>query len=79
MADYVNLKDQRRMRVLVPNASTMKSFADAADPLFAEADSLRAANDRLAATRDLLLPRLVTGKLDISEIDLGALTPPEAA
>ena len=33
----------------------------------------------LAATRDLLLPRLVTGRLDISEIDLGELLPPEPA
>jgi type I restriction enzyme S subunit len=32
---------------------------------------------RLAATRDLLLPRLITGQLDISEIDLGILTPVE--
>lgn len=29
----------------------------------------------LTATRDLLLPRLVTGRLDISDIDLGILTP----
>jgi type I restriction enzyme S subunit len=32
----------------------------------------------LAATRDLLLPRLVTGRLDISDVDLGVLTPTEA-
>ncbi len=32
----------------------------------------------LAATRDLLLPRLVTGRLDISDVDLGELLPPEA-
>ena len=34
-------------------------------------------NHRLAATRDLLLPRLVSGQLDISDIDLGVLTPTE--
>jgi type I restriction enzyme S subunit len=33
----------------------------------------------LASTRDLLLPRLVTGRLDISHIDLGALLPAEVA
>ena len=33
----------------------------------------------LARTRDLLLPRLVTGRLDISDIDLGALLPDENA
>jgi type I restriction enzyme S subunit len=35
-------------------------------------------NHQLAATRDLLLPRLVTGRLDISDLDLGVLTPTEA-
>ncbi len=35
-------------------------------------------NRRLASTRDLLLPRLVTGHLDISDIDLGDLLPPES-
>jgi type I restriction enzyme, S subunit len=34
-------------------------------------------NKTLLATRDLLLPRLVTGRLDISELDLGALTAPD--
>ena len=33
----------------------------------------------LAATRDLLLPRLVTGRLDISDIVLGALLPADEA
>jgi hypothetical protein len=35
-------------------------------------------NRQLATTRDLLLPRLVTGRLDISDVDLGILTPTEA-
>ncbi len=33
----------------------------------------------LAATRDLLLPRLVTGRIDISDVDLAQLLPSEAA
>lgn len=35
-------------------------------------------NHQLATTRDLLLPRLVSGQLDISDVDLGILTPSEA-
>ena len=41
------------------------------------AAGLRATSDSLAATRDLLLPRLVTGRLDISDVDLGVLSPTE--
>jgi hypothetical protein len=32
----------------------------------------------LITTRDILLTRLVTGQLDIADIDLGVLTPSEA-
>ena len=35
------------------------------------------ATQTLARARDLLLPRLVTGRLDISDLDLGTLVPPE--
>jgi type I restriction enzyme S subunit len=34
-------------------------------------------NRQLAATRDLLLPRLVSGRLDMSDIGLGVLSPTE--
>lgn len=40
---------------------------------------LASQNHALARTRDLLLPRLVTGQLELSDVDLGALTPDEAA
>jgi type I restriction enzyme, S subunit len=30
-------------------------------------------NDRLASMRDLLLPKLVTGQIDVSALDLDAL------
>ena len=41
--------------------------------------ALVAHNHTLAATRDLLLPRLVTGRLDISDVDIGDLLSADAA
>ncbi len=40
---------------------------------------LAALNTGLQEARDLLLPRLITGQLDISDVDLGVLTPTESA
>jgi hypothetical protein len=40
---------------------------------------LKTQSRALATTRDLLLPRLVTGQLDISDVDLGDLLPVDAA
>ena len=73
MADYVNLKDQRRMRLLRPSAAVMSAFDASVEPMIRSAGTLRSQIDRLAATRDLLLPKLVTGEIDVSELDLDAL------
>lgn len=64
-------------RVLKPPTALMEAFAERVSPLRARWHELVEQNRRLAATRDLLLPRLVTGRLDISDIDLGVLTPAE--
>jgi type I restriction enzyme S subunit len=61
------------LRVVVPDDRTMRLFSDAASSLLRAVPELVALNEQLAATRDLLIPRLVTGRLDISDIDLGAL------
>ena len=50
-------------------------FEQAAGHHLETAAALVRHNRALAATRDLLLPRLVTGRLDISDADLGDLLP----
>jgi type I restriction enzyme S subunit len=62
----------------IPDARLLQGFTTAISPILDEAEFLEALNRQLAATRDLLLPRLVTGRLDISDVDLGVLTPTEA-
>jgi type I restriction enzyme S subunit len=54
-------------------------FEQAAGYYLEAAAGLVRHNRALAATRDLLLPRLVTGRLDISDVDLGDLLPADAA
>jgi type I restriction enzyme S subunit len=41
--------------------------------MFSTADVLRRRADSLAAIRDLLLPKLVTGQVDVSHLDLDAV------
>lgn len=62
-----------------PNPDEMQMFDALATPALREATELRRANRVLARTRDLLLPRLVTGRLDVSDVDLGNLLPAEIA
>lgn len=65
--------------VVEPAEDLRSRFGATAEPMLDERVALILTNRALAKTRDLLLPRLVSGRLDISEVDLGALMPSEAA
>lgn len=73
MADYVNLTDQRRMLLLHPPQSVMASFSEAVEPLLGLAATLRRQANILEQLRNVLLPRLVSGRIDASSLDLDAL------
>ncbi len=66
-------------RVALPPRELLVAFSAAVSPMREQWHVLAATNRRLASTRDLLLPRLVTGRLDISDLDLGELLPAEVA
>lgn len=59
-----------KVPVLIPDANELDSFDRIIQPFFAQIRNLRAENDRLATTRDTLLPKLMSGELDVSDIDL---------
>ncbi len=65
--------------VMRPNAELSRRFGDAHRTVFDLKATLEQRNLQLAATRDQLLPRLVAGRLDISDLTLGDLLPAEAA
>jgi type I restriction enzyme S subunit len=56
--------------ILWPSAGLREHFAELVGPLTSNVATLRQTADKLASVRDLLLPRLVTGQLDISGIEL---------
>jgi type I restriction enzyme S subunit len=59
--------------VVVPDGCTLEAFSKVAWPLLNAVPELAGFNERLVVTRDLLLPRLVTGRLDISDVDIDSL------
>lgn len=61
-------------KLAVPDdGELLMTFERTVRPWIEWSAELAGTNHRLATTRDLLLPRLVTGQLDISDIDLGFL------
>lgn len=75
----INKHELAGLMVLEPSARCRDQFERVARPILEQRVALTYANRTLARTRDLLLPRLVTGRLDISDIDLGDLLPEAAA
>ena len=58
-----------RAAILLPPADLVKRFTDFAEPMLRLANSLQKANGSLAASRDLLLPRLISGQLSVAEAE----------
>jgi type I restriction enzyme S subunit len=59
--------------IVVPPADTLEAFDRIVGPAHRMVSALGVLNRGLAATRDILLPRLVTGGLEVADIDLGVL------
>lgn len=58
-----------KVPIVIPSEAELKAFDESIQPFFAEIRNLRAENDRLATVRDSMLPRLMSGELDVSELD----------
>ena len=63
--------DVMKMAVVKPPSEFVLGHSDQVQPMLKLADKLIHQNEVLRAARDLLLPRLVSGELDVSELDLG--------
>jgi type I restriction enzyme S subunit len=58
-----------KVPVVIPSADELRQFDDCIQPIFAEIRNLRNENTKLNDLRDGLLPKLMTGELDVSNID----------
>ena len=65
--------------IVIPPAEVADAFTGIARRQLSLAETLTFENARLAALRDLLLPKLVTGQIDVSGLDLDAMLEEPAA
>lgn len=62
--------DMKKVVVLVPDENTLAKFEEFAGSLMIKWEANNKENVKLASLRDTLLPKLMSGELDVSEIDL---------
>ena len=55
---------------VIPDTNTIASFNDFCTPIFAQQRILEEQNQSLTTLRDTLLPKLMSGELDVSDIEL---------
>ena len=72
---FQNLKTDivKNFEVIRPDDETLASFQEMVAPLFNLMESCQKENKQLADLRDTLLPKLMSGEIDVSEIDLTQL------
>lgn len=70
IATAVNSKIIKAMPFVVPAEDEITRFHTAAGPMFKQILNNQLENDSLAELRDTLLPRLMSGELDVSDLDI---------
>lgn len=71
----------KRIRILTPPEALVAAYEQQVRPMFDQVESLTKMNRRLRATRDSLLPRLISGKLRVDALDIQfppSMQPPPA-
>ena len=66
----LTVPDFRKTDIILPTKEEMTLFTDTITPLFEAIWENQAQNLKLSNTRDALLPKLMSGELDVSNIDI---------
>ena len=68
--DTIIVDTFHRLEVVTPPQLLVQEFIELVTPVFNQILNLLQRNEKLRETRDLLLPRLVSGEVDVSELEI---------
>jgi type I restriction enzyme S subunit len=66
----INRSTFKRIKLVLPSSGILDSFTQTIRPVMMEVHALSQKNQNLRKTRDLLLPKLISGRLDVEELDI---------
>ncbi|MHB0935104.1 MAG: restriction endonuclease subunit S domain-containing protein, partial [Armatimonadota bacterium] len=72
----VTKEDMHRIPVIIPQSKITDLYEAFATPVITALLNLSQQNDNLRQTRNLLLPKLISGEVDVSELDITAPSEP---
>jgi type I restriction enzyme S subunit len=68
--DSLNVKGMVKLRVMIPTRAVMRRFEAVARPIRRRGEMAVDQNANLHRMRDLLLPKLVSGEVDVADLDI---------
>lgn len=66
----VSQQNLKKVPAIIPSSTALSSFDELIQPIFSQIRNLRDENARLTSLRDILLPKLMSGELDVSAVNL---------
>ena len=66
----VSQQNLKKVPAIIPSSTALSSFDELIQPIFSQIRNLRDENARLTSLRDTLLPKLMSGELDVSAIEI---------
>lgn len=66
----VSQQNLKKVPAIIPSKDALSTFDDLIQPIFSQIRNLRDENASLADLRDTLLPKLMSGELDVSDIEI---------
>lgn len=67
---YISLNELRKMPIILPKEKLLERYNDIAHPIVSQISLLIEENIRLSNLRDTLLPKLMSGEFDVSDINI---------
>lgn len=67
---HVYPKDLAQLKIKIPEENVIREFNEIITPFFSEISNFSLKNQTLKQTRDLLLPRLISGEIDVENMEV---------
>ena len=66
----ISQQNLNKVEAVIPSLVALKEFDEMIQPMFGQIRKLRLENENLIKIRDSLLPKLMSGELDVSDLDI---------
>ena len=66
----ISQQNLNKVEAVIPSISALRKFDEMIQPMFGQIRKLQLENEKLTKLRDSLLPKLMSGELDVSELEI---------